>query len=119
MPSRRISTYSRLLRLISHPTRLMILKELTNGIRCVSRIQELLKVRQANVSQHLAVLRENGLVSSHKDGAFRCYYLTKPELVEALFDFLARDYPQVRIARREALRARSSFLGAHAPARKP
>jgi len=102
----KISGYVRLLRIMAHPTRLMILEELTNGARCVSRIQELLEVRQANMSQHLAVLRENCLVSSHKDGVSRCYYLTKPKLVEALFDFLARDYPEAKISRREALRAR-------------
>ena len=97
---------ARILKAASHPTRLMILAELTKGIRCVSRIQNLLEVRQGNLSQHLAALRESGLVASHRDGVFRCYYLTKPGLVKALLDVLSRDYPTAKVTREEALRVR-------------
>ena len=104
--SEKVYALARILKAASHPTRLMILAELTKGIRCVSRIQNLLEVRQGNLSQHLAALRESGLVASHRDGVFRCYYLTKPGLVKALLDVLSRDYPTAKVTREEALRVR-------------
>ena len=82
-----------LLRALAHPTRLAILEKLRMGAKCVSDIEELLDVRQANVSQHLVILRREGLVDFHEDGNLRCYYLTKPSLVTALTRFLSEDYP--------------------------
>ncbi len=93
METERISDYARLLRIIAHPTRLMILAELMKGTKCVNDIRDLLEVPQPNVSQHLAVLKENGLVAARKDGVSRCYYLSKPGLVEGLFAALKRADP--------------------------
>jgi len=87
----RISGYAHLLRVVAHPTRLMMLAELMKGTKCVNDIRDLLDVPQPNVSQHLAVLKENGLVASHKEGASRCYHLSRPRLVEGLFALMARD----------------------------
>jgi ArsR family transcriptional regulator len=69
----------------------MILEELMNGTKCVSDIRDLLDVPQPNVSQHLAVLKEHGLVAARKDGVSRCYYLARPGLVRGLFEALGRD----------------------------
>ena len=90
MESERISDYARLLRVIAHPTRLMMLAELMKGTKCVNDIRDLLEVSQPNVSQHLAVLKESGLVAFRKEGVSRCYYLARPGLVEGLFDLMAR-----------------------------
>ena len=93
MGSKELSRRSQLLRTIGHPTRLMILTELAKGVKCVTAIQQLLDVPQPNVSQHLTVLKDSGLVASYKDGVSRCYYLVKPGLVRALLGVLDRDYP--------------------------
>ena len=61
------------------------------GTKCVNDIRDLLEVSQPNVSQHLAVLKENGLVAARKNGASRCYYLARPRLVKDLFATFARD----------------------------
>ena len=90
---KKISEKAELLRILGHPIRLRILEELHKGIKCVSDIQELLDISQPNISQHLALLRRYGLVDYFEDGQLRCYYLCKPELVEALFDFINRPYP--------------------------
>ena len=79
---------ARLLRVMAHPTRLRILKELTEGTKCVSDMCEFLEVPQPNVSQHLAMLKRNGLVASHKDGTLRCYHLTNPEIIKRLLSLL-------------------------------
>jgi len=89
--TKRSSDYARLLRVVAHPTRLMILAELVKGAKCVNDIRDLLEVPQPNVSQHLAVLKESGLVASHKEGVSRCYHLVRPKLVEGLFALMARD----------------------------
>jgi len=85
-----ISGYARLLRIIAHPTRLMILAELVESEKCVNDIQDLLAVPQPNVSQHLAVLKDSGLVACRKDGVRRCYHLVRPALIRGLFALLPR-----------------------------
>jgi len=99
--------WARLLKMLAHPTRLMILRELLNGVRCVNDMTEILDVRQPNLSQHLMLLREHGLVGSYRDGTYRCYYLTKPTLVAGLVDLLARDHPTAAPRREAAVRSAS------------
>lgn len=106
MDPSRTPVWAEQLKALAHPARLMILSELLKGMKCVNGIRELLEVRQPNVSQHLTVLKHGGLVGSCRDGAFRCYYLTRPALVRALFDFLGRDYPTVRPSEKEVRRVR-------------
>lgn len=83
------------LRAFAHPTRLAILEELSKGPKCVTDLEDLLPVRQANLSQHLALLRYTQLVDFAQDGQTRCYYLARPRLVLNLLAILARDEPQV------------------------
>lgn len=93
-----------LLRQLAHPTRILILEELARGVRCVTDIRDLLDIPQPNVSQHLAVLRQTGVVDFYEDGPLRCYYLLRPELVGALFAFLAGEYRTVRRDREDVRR---------------
>ena len=105
MDSDQLAESAELLKIVAHPVRLAILAEVIHGPKCVNAIQELLDVRQANVSQHLTVLRHNGLIAFHQDGARRCYYLSRPALVTTLFAFLEGDYPTVRLTKEEVLEA--------------
>lgn len=56
------------LKALSHEGRLMILCYLANGEKSVSELEQLLGSRQAAVSQQLARLRIEGLVSTRRDG---------------------------------------------------
>ncbi len=85
-----------LLKAFSHPTRLAILQELLAGPKCVTDMEELLPARQANISQHLAVLRHARLVDYAQDGSLRCYYLSRPQLVEDMLALVGRGDPVVR-----------------------
>ena len=105
MEEKRMAAQARLLALLAHPTRLMILRELLKGVTCVNDITELLAARQPNVSQHLMLLRENGLVGSYRDGTRRCYYLARPTLIAGLLDLLVSDHPATAPGREAALRA--------------
>ena len=69
---------------LADPKRLLIINVLRNGEMSVGEICEELGLPQANVSQHLAIMRERGLVKARKDGQFVFYSLTTLKIVEAV-----------------------------------
>lgn len=69
---------------LSHPTRVKILKHLRNGERCVCEFTEDLEVEQSNMSQHLAILRKQGIVSFRKDGLKVIYKVIYPQVFDIL-----------------------------------
>lgn len=75
-----------LLRAIAHPTRLRILEMLSQGECCVCHLTAALRQRQPCVSQHLMVLRENGLVQDRKDGVMVFYRLADPQIATVLVE---------------------------------
>ncbi len=82
-----------MLRAFAHPTRLAILLELLKGPKCVTDLEDLLPARQANLSQHLALLRHTQLVDFAQDAQTRCYYLARPKLTRVLLEELACNEP--------------------------
>ena len=84
------------LKALAHPTRLQIVAELLTGTRCVTDMEEIIPASQANISQHLAVLRHANLVDFAQDGSLRCYYLSRPKIVESIFSLLSADLPVIR-----------------------
>jgi ArsR family transcriptional regulator len=56
---------------------------LRDGEKSVSELASLTSVRQATISQHLAVLRQRGVVSTRKDGANVFYKIANPKIIEA------------------------------------
>jgi len=91
-----METAAEMLKAFSHPTRLSILQELLAGPKCVTDMEELLPVRQANLSQHLCVLRNAKLVDFAQEGALRCYYLARPRLVGDMLKLLGREEPVIK-----------------------
>jgi len=69
---------------LSHPTRFMIVNELLNKKRCVNDIEELLELKQPNISQHLNLLRLLNIVDFMQDGNKKCYFLNNPKLIKDL-----------------------------------
>ncbi len=68
-----IETASRSLKALSHPLRLKILCTLGHDEVCVQHIVDHVGTTQSNISQHLAILRDKGILSSRKD-ANKVYY---------------------------------------------
>jgi ArsR family transcriptional regulator, virulence genes transcriptional regulator len=59
---------SELLKAIANRHRLMILCQLVERERSVGELAECLRIRDSTVSQHLALLRREGLVATRRDG---------------------------------------------------
>lgn len=116
MDADRANEWAELLKAFAHPTRLQILGELLKGTRCVTDMEEILPVTQVNISQHLTVLRNAKLVDFAQEGALRCYYLSRPKLVEGVLDLLTADLPVIRKTKeqidREKERAKKEPAGA-------
>ncbi len=67
-------------RALAHPVRLQILNILAHGPARVCDLVLQTGRRQANISQHMTVLRQAGLVDSEKDGILTRYHLVESEL---------------------------------------
>ena len=69
---------------LSHPTRIAIVEALRAGELSSRAIQEQLGIEQANLSQHLAILRSRQIVVNRKEGNQVFYSLRSPVLLEVL-----------------------------------
>lgn len=68
------------LKALSHEGRLMILCHLSSGEKSVTELERLLESRQAAVSQQLARLRLEGLVSCRREGKVIFYSIQDPKV---------------------------------------
>ncbi len=82
-----IETASRSLKAMSHPLRLKILCVLGDQEVSVQDIVENVGTSQSNISQHLAILRDKGILSSRKD-ANRVYYRVGDERTLSLINMM-------------------------------
>jgi ArsR family transcriptional regulator len=73
---------SAFLKALSHEGRLMILCHLAAGPRSVTELESLLEARQAAVSQQLARLRLEGLVSTRREGKAIYYSIHDARVLE-------------------------------------
>ena len=73
---------AQLLRTLGHPVRLRIVAGLAGKCSCVKDIWECLEMPQAVVSQHLKILKENGLLEARLEGARVRYSLKDGMLAE-------------------------------------
>ena len=79
-----LALHARVCKGIADPKRLLIINALRDGERSVMELCDELQLPQANVSQHLAVLRERGLVSTRRDAQRVFYELTSLKIIEAI-----------------------------------
>ncbi len=75
---------ARKLKVMGHPTRLQILDILRQGEVCVCHIERALNKRQAYVSQHLMILRDEELVKCRREGLQVYYRLADVQIKELL-----------------------------------
>ena len=68
------------LKALAHESRLMILCILAEGEKSVSELEDILSLRQPTVSQQLARLRADGLVSTRRDGKTIYYSLANDDV---------------------------------------
>lgn len=77
------------LKTLAHGGRLMILCHLSGGEKSVGELETLLDLRQAAVSQMLARLRDEGFVSTRRDGK-AIYYSLKDERTAEVIGMMYR-----------------------------
>ena len=84
---------ARMVKALAHPTRLQMLALLREGERCACEFGPLMGLGQANVSQHLSVLRKVNLVDTRRDGVRVMYSLSDERTSDVLdtLTHIARD----------------------------
>lgn len=86
--------HARVCKAIADPKRLLIINELRDRDLRVGELCEALELSQSNASQHLAILRERGVVSSRREGTSVIYSLRGKKVLQAvdlLREFLAEE----------------------------
>jgi len=68
---------------LSNPIRLELLTKLRDGKKSVNELAALTGVRQATVSQNLAVLRQRGVVTTKREGINVYYDVANPKITQA------------------------------------
>ncbi len=85
------------LKALAHEGRLMILCHLSQGEKSVTELEQLLCARQAAVSQQLARLRLEGMVTARREGKTIYYSLSDPKsrrLIEVVYDLFCGEVEQ-------------------------
>lgn len=72
-----------LCQVLADPTRIELIELLGEGPKAVKELAQATEQRQAKISQHLAVLRQRGLVHAQRVGTEMHYSLTDPRILEA------------------------------------
>ena len=69
---------------LAHPVRVKILHCLEPGERCVCELIEEIDTEQSNLSQHLGVMKKQGIIGSRKEGQKVFYRILYPSVLDAL-----------------------------------
>ncbi|MCS4541106.1 MAG: metalloregulator ArsR/SmtB family transcription factor [Euryarchaeota archaeon] len=90
--------HAEICQILANPKRLEILDILRDGEKTVTELASLANIPQANLSQHLALLRKKKIVESRREGVNIFYKITNPKIIQAcsiirdiLFEQLADD----------------------------
>src|SRR5439155_15758961 len=78
----------RIFQALADPSRRAIFEALTRGEAAVKDLTERFDISQPAVSQHLATLRDAGLVNGRREGR-RVYYRVEPRGIKPLIDWIA------------------------------
>lgn len=69
-------------RVLGETARLQLLQSLLNGPKSVQELCEETGLGQANVSKHMSILAEHGIVARRKEGLFSIYSIADPSVFE-------------------------------------
>ncbi len=75
---------SQLLKSLSHPDRLVLLCQLTQGEYCVGELEALVGVAQPSLSQQLGILRKDELVTTRREGKQIYYSIASDDALAVL-----------------------------------
>ena len=84
MSSRRLyELHASICQTLSNPKRLEVIDSLRDGELAVTGLAEATNISQANLSQHLALMREKGIVIARRGGSNVYYRLSNPKITQA------------------------------------
>ena len=87
-----IDTKTRLLKSLANETRLKLLRLLNEREMCVCELTVALDLTQPTASHHLNILENMRLIRDRKEGKWVFYSVSRPKLIQSLFDFL--EFPE-------------------------
>ncbi len=79
--------HAEMCKVFSNPTRLEILNLLKDKKLSVTELIDKTKLSQANISQHLSIMKSKGIVTSDRKGKNIYYQLVNPKIIKA-FDII-------------------------------
>jgi DNA-binding transcriptional ArsR family regulator len=97
MNDKNIIEMARMLKTMAHPIRLKILCLLQDGEMTVGEIHRQVQTTNANVSQHLNILRNQGIIDYRKDANFIRNQISEGrvvELIKTMHELFCSDEPQ-------------------------
>jgi len=80
---------ARYFKALAHPARIRLLRRLMDEECCVTEVEKCLRISQPNVSQHLRILRESGLIAGSRRRTRICYRIAD-DRVRAILEVLAK-----------------------------
>ena len=99
--------FIKVMKALSDPSRVKIMKMLQQRVMCVCEIQAALGIAQSTASKHLQILEEAGLIAYHKDGLWVNYTLSDggnspyaASLIGSLRHWLDDD-PEIKILQKQ------------------
>lgn len=92
---------AKILGVLAHAHRIQIIEELKNGEMDVNALEQVLGITHSRVSQHLAKLRAQSLVTTRREGRHVFYRLQDPEMAKWLIAGL--DFLVARAQRQQGL----------------
>ncbi len=75
---------ARVFKALAHPARLVLLRRLLESECCVSEVEHCLGISQPNVSQHLKVLKNAGLIAGRREKTRVCYRIADKRIERIL-----------------------------------
>ena len=83
-PSLEPAASARIFKALSHPARILLLRRLMEQECCVSEVERCLGISQPNVSQHLKILKESGLIAGRREKTRMCYRIADERIERIL-----------------------------------
>ena len=73
-----------ILRAVAHPSRIKILQILGRNQKCVKDLEQLVNIKQSNLSQHLRILKDRGIVECERRGMEVCYRIKNRKILDVI-----------------------------------
>jgi ArsR family transcriptional regulator len=96
--------HSEICKTLANPKRQEILDNLRQKDMTVNQLVKKTEISQANVSQHLAILRTNGIVSTRRKGVNIYYSISNPKIIRA-FDLISEVLEEALASQSKTIKA--------------